>query len=229
MRCSAPPGASTSRRSASTPRTMRPRSTTTRCATPGTACARRRGSRSTANRTLAFGWTDLAPSGETFWAQTPSSARDRRARRSERQTRRAHTLSFLRFPAALSGRCKENIEEWRSRAEVPSLRRATSCRVGWELPANAIGIRERPRVAHRLLRRLHDRGRSRRLYHRPHHRTRVWRPGQPYLLSCALFSFLVSVLVGFLCVFCLDHKAQSRRIFFFSSRRRHTRFDCDWS
>src|SRR5258705_5600514 len=45
MRCSAPSDGSTSRRSAFTPRTMRPRSTITRSAMPGTACARQRGSK----------------------------------------------------------------------------------------------------------------------------------------------------------------------------------------
>src|SRR5262249_23246339 len=63
------------------------------------------------------------------------------------------------------------------------------------------------RVAHRLLRRLHDHGRYRRLSHRPHHRTRVWRPGQPHRLPCALFS----VLVGVLGACGVDDGAQARR------------------
>src|SRR5215472_5003824 len=130
MRCSAPSDGSTSRRSAFTPRTMRPRSTTTRCAMPGTACARQRGSRSTANTTLAFEWMDLAPPGETFWAQIPSST-PRSPGTSERAGDRSDIRAeFFAFPTAPSGLCKENIEESWSRAKVRSLRRAAPCRLG---------------------------------------------------------------------------------------------------
>src|SRR5262245_43217780 len=138
MRCSAPPCASTSRRSASTPRTMRRRSTTTRCAMPGTACARRRGSRSSANTTLAYEWIDLAPPSETFW---PPPSAPRSLGTSERARDRSDTgAEFFAFPTAPSGLCKENIEECRLRAEVRS-RRTLSCRIGWALPAKAIGIK----------------------------------------------------------------------------------------
>src|SRR5262245_57469826 len=206
MRCSAPSDGSTSRRSAFTPRTMRPRSTTTRCAMPGTACARQRGSRSTANTTLAFEWMDLAPPGETFWAQIPSST-PRSPGTSERARDPSDTRAeFFAFPTAPSGLCKENIEECRLRAEVRSPRRALSASVGRCPPRQSAsgGI---CRVAHRLLRRLHDRRRYRRLCHRPRHRTRVWRPGQPHRLPCALFS----VLVGVLGACGVDDGAQARR------------------
>src|SRR5262249_41098556 len=107
---------------------------------------------------------DLAPPGEVLWVRPLLHTGDRWARRGERET---HAPGFLRFPTALSGLCKENIEESWSRAKVRSLRELHL--VAWVTDSaptqSASG--EICRVAHRLLRRLHDHGRYRRLCHRP--------------------------------------------------------------